>query len=459
MHPPTDIHYARTGDGIDIAYAVFGSGPDLLVAPGFITHLDLMWDLPPYKSLLKFAEQFRVIIMDKRGTGLSDRSLGFGSLHDRTLDIGAVLDAVGSEKVTLYGVSESGPMACYYAAKNPDRVQALLLFATMAKIDLELLQHSDTAPESLLGMPLEIEFERWIESIGDDWGTGDLYDKFMACPPDKAAALRVLARFERNGCTPQMCRQIMRANFEIDVRPFLSMITAPTLVLHCKGDPVVPVEFGRELGRRIPGARYEEIDADFHGSWRFEDNAILGNLIEPFLQEALGRPNRDSGPTVDRVLATVLFTDIVASTERATTVGDATWKSMLTDHERVANEAIASVGGQMSGWTGDGLLATFDGPSQAVTAAQAIQEAALAMGVGVRAGIHTGEIERSDDRISGIGVHIAARVMSLANSGEVLASRTVRDISVGSGMQFDDRGTHALKGIADDWQLFAVTGR
>jgi class 3 adenylate cyclase len=186
---------------------------------------------------------------------------------------------------------------------------------------------------------------------------------------------------------------------------------------------------------------------------------ILGRMIGPFLQQVFGQQEPVKEQAGDRVLATVLFTDIVSSTERATAVGDATWKAMLQDHERQANEAITSVGGRMSGWTGDGLLATFDAPSQAVSAAHAIQDTALAMGVGVRAGIHTGEIERSEERISGIGVHIAARVMSLAKSGEVLASRTVRDISVGSNMQVNDRGTHALKGIADDWQLFAVTGR
>jgi pimeloyl-ACP methyl ester carboxylesterase len=227
-----------------------------------------MWDLPPYQALLKFGERFRVIVMDKRGTGLSDRTLGFGSLHERTEDIRAVLDAVGSKKVILYGVSESGPMTCYYAAKNPERVRALMLFATMAYADLEFLRRSEPECHGIFTEAIESGVADLFEEMASDWGSGVLYSKLVSHPPDDAAALRVLARFERNGCTPQIFPQIMHSNFEIDVRPFLPMITAPTLVMHCTRDPIVPVEMGRELGKRIPGAQYQEIDADFHGSWR-----------------------------------------------------------------------------------------------------------------------------------------------------------------------------------------------
>jgi class 3 adenylate cyclase len=255
-----------------------------------------------------------------------------------------------------------------------------------------------------------------------------------------------------------MCAEIMRRNFTIDVTPFLPVISVPTLVMHCSGDPIVPVECGRALAKMIPGARYFEIDGDFHGSWRREDMDKLRPPLTEFILEVFGGSRSAPDEVGDRELATILFTDFVASTERATEVGDAAWKAMLDGHERMAEDAINRSGGRLIEKTGDGLLATFTGPSQAVSAARAVQDAALGLGVSVRAGIHTGEIERRGARIGGIGVHIAARVMSLANAGEVLASRTVRDLAAGSKLQFEDRGTHTLKGVSDSWQLFAVSG-
>lgn len=458
MSAPGDIRYARTADGIDIAYTVFGQGPDLLVAPGFVTHLDLIWDLPPFQPILALGERFRVIVLDKRGTGLSDRSLGFGSLEDRTEDIRAVLDAVESEQVILYGISEGGPMAVYYTATHLDRIRALVLFGTGGCFDLERLRRSEMARHTWVGQILEQGLDGFLDELGGRWGQGTAYQTFLTHPPDPDAAQRVLARYERSACTPQMCCEIMRRNFEMDVTPFLSVISVPTLVMHCDRDPVVPVDLGRELARQIPGARYAEIDGDFHGSWRREDNLKLGPPLASFLAEALGESRSGADAVGDRELATVLFTDFVASTERASEVGDATWKSMLDGHEQAAEQAIGRVGGRLVETTGDGLLATFTGPSQAVAAARAVQDAALGLGVSVRAGIHTGEIERRGQRIGGIGVHIAARVMSLANAGEVLASRTVRDLAVGSKLAFEDRGTHTLKGVADSWQIFAVSG-
>lgn len=458
MTAPGDIHYARTSDGIDIAYTVFGEGPDLLVAPGFVTHLDLIWDLPPFQSILTLGERFRVIVLDKRGTGLSDRSLGFGSLEDRTEDIRAVLDAVGSEQVILYGISESGPMALYYTAMRPDRVKALILFGTIAHFHPGLIAQSEFARSTWAGQMLEHGLDPFLDDLAARWGQGIVYQDFLSHPPDREAAQRVLARYERSACTPQMCSEIMRRNFEIDVTPFLPLISVPTLVMHCERDPILPVEGGRELAKLIPSARYVEIDGDFHGSWRREDMGKLRPPLTAFILEVFGESQSSPDEVGDRELATVLFTDFVASTERATEVGDAAWKAMLDGHERTAEEAIGRAGGRLIDKTGDGLLATFTGPSQAVFAARAVQEAALGLGVGVRAGIHTGEIERRGERIGGIGVHIAARVMSLANAGEILASRTVRDLAVGSNLKFEDRGNHTLKGVSDSWQIFAVAG-
>jgi class 3 adenylate cyclase len=441
---PGEVKYARTNDGIDIAYTVFGEGPDLLIAPGFVSHLDLMWDLPPFEAMLDFGRIFRVIMLDKRGTGLSDRSLGFGSVEDRTEDLRAVLDAVGSERAILYGISESGPMAVYFTASHPERVRALILYGTFARFD------------PAFGGPIPQEFAELLDSLERDWGAGRGYGRFLSHPPDPVAAERVLARYERCACTPQMCREIMQRNSEIDVMPILSTISAPTLVMHCSDDPLLGVEYGRYLGSHIPGARYVEIDGDFHGSWRREDIEKLRPPVAEFLRDVLGGGEPMARSVADRELATVLFTDIVASTERAAKIGDAAWRRILDRHERSASELIPNAGGRLVKSTGDGLLATFRGPSHAVAAARSIQDAALGLGVSVRAGLHTGEIERRGEDIGGIGVHIAARICALADAGEILVSRTVRDLAVGSRLAFDDRGTHALKGVPEQWQLFAV---
>jgi len=456
MSAPGDIGYARTVDGIDIAYTVFGEGPDLLVAPGFVTHLDLIWDLPPFQPILGLGDRFRVIVLDKRGTGLSDRSLGFGSLEDRTEDLRAVLDAVGSEQVILYGISEGGPMSIYYTATHPDRVRALVLYGTGARFDPEVIARSEASRGTWFASTLARGIDAFLDEIAGQWGRGTAYQSFLSHPPDPEAARRVLARYERSACTPQMCREIMRRNLELDVTPFLPVISVPTLVLNCDLDPIVPVVAARDLARQIPGARYVEIEGDFHGSWRREDNHKLGPPLASFLAEVLGESRSTPDAVGERELATVLFTDFVSSTERASEVGDAAWKAMLDGHERAAEEAIGRIGGRLIEKTGDGLLATFTGPSQAVAAARAVQDAALGLGVGVRAGIHTGEIERRGERIGGIGVHIAARVMSLAKAGEVLASRTVRDLAVGSKLEFEDRGTHTLKGVSDPWQIYCI---
>ena len=450
MAAPGDISYARTSDGIDIAYTAFGDGPALLFAPGFVTHLDLMWEFPAFKAMLPLARSFRLIVLDKRGTGLSDRSLGFGSLEQRTEDIRAVLDHAGVEQAILYGISESGPLCTYFAAAWPERVRALILYGTLARFDTTL-----PLPFSRDGKRARTADE-WIDWLASEWGRGDVYQLFMSSPPDAAAVKRVLARYERSACTPQMSREIMTRNLEMNVEALLGSIAVPTLVMHCKGDPVVHVEHGRRLAAGIPGAQYVELEGDFHGSWRHEDIVSMGVPVSRFLAEVVGATAPVVRTRGEREVATVMFTDIVGSTERAGQIGDAAWRALLDEHDAVAARAVRSAGGSLVKTTGDGVLATFGGPSHAMAAVRELQESAVLLGVSIRAGVHTGEIERRADDIGGIGVHIAARLADMAGSGEVLVSRTTRDLAVGSKIEFDDRGTHMLKGVPEPWQVFAA---
>ena len=273
--------------------------------------------------------------------------------------------------------------------------------------------------------------------------------------PDSAEARRFLAQFERNACTPQMVAEIEQRNFEIDVRSILPTISVPTLVMHCDKDPLVPVAGGRYVAEHIPGARYAEIDGDFHGSWRKEDMEKLGPPLVEFLG-SIGFEQRPKPAT--RALATVLFTDIVGSTARAAEMGDHAWRETLDRHDSTAAERVAGCGGRLVKTTGDGLLATFDGPSAGIEAARAIGDSVSALDVEIRAGVHTGEVELRDGDVGGIGVHIAARIAALAAPGEILVSRTVKDLVTGSGLTLRDRGTHTLKGVPDTWQVYAVGG-
>jgi len=421
-----------------------------LFAPGFVTHLDLMWDFPAFKAMLPLAKSFRLIVLDKRGTGLSDRSLGFGSLEERTEDIRAVLDHAGAEQAILYGISESGPLCTYFAATRPERVRGLALYGTVARFDPTLplpISHGSARARTV---------EEWIDWIGAEWGKGEVYQHFMSSPPDAAAVKRVLARYERSACTPQMAREIMTRNCEMNVEPLLSSIAVPTLVMHCKGDPIVHVEHGRRLAAGIPGAKYVELEGDFHGSWRHEDIASMGIPVARFMAELVGAAAPVARARGEREVATVLFTDIVGSTERAGEIGDAAWHALLDEHDVVAARAVQSAGGSLVKTTGDGVLATFAGPSHAMAAVRELQESAVLLGVSIRAGVHTGEIERRAEDIGGIGVHIAARLADMAASGEVLVSRTTRDMAVGSKIEFADRGTHTLRGVPDLWQVFAA---
>jgi pimeloyl-ACP methyl ester carboxylesterase len=439
----SDIRYCPSAGGVDIAYQVVGDGPvDLVFVSGFITHLDLAWELPHFAWLEHLDGVARVIIFDKRGTGLSDRSLGFGSLEERADDIRAVMDAAGSDRAFLHGVSEGGPMSILFAAAFPDRVRGLILYGTMAR-----LAQAEDYP---LGFPQEIA-DSLFEYVDAEWGTGNVWEMFIQNPSDPDAARRLLARFERNACTRRMAVEIMRRNFEIDVRSALSSITAPTLVIHASEDPVIPVELGRYLAEHIPDARFLELPGAFHASWQADDIARWRDAVLDFLA-AGGAPAKP----VDRVLATVLFTDIISSPERAGRGGDEAWHTLLDQHDRIAQAEIERFAGRLVKTTGDGMLATFEGPGRGIGCARAVGEALRPLNLHIRAGVHTGEVELRGDDVAGMGVVIARRICDLAGADEILASRTVKDLVTGSRTEFVDRGSHGLKGVPEEWQLFAA---
>ena len=442
----TDVRYARSG-GLSIAYQVLGQGPpDLVFIPGFISHLELNWESPLYRPLMERISRFaRLVIFDKRGTGLSDRSLGTGSVEDRMDDVRAVMDAAGVERAALFAVSEGGPLAMTFAATYPERVASLALYGTYARCT------PDT--DYPVGTPWEI-VERFPAALERYWGTGRALRFVLQHAPETPETDAFLARFERNSCTPPAVAEIMRNNITIDVRAVLPLISCPTLVMHTTDDPLIPVTAGRWLGGAIEGARFAEFPGDFHVSWRGDDFAPEIDALEEFV---VGHPvDAGSGP-IDRVLATVLFTDIVGSTEQAVSLGDRRWRELLDRHDDLARRRIGEYGGRLVKTTGDGVLATFDGPARAIRCATAMRDGSEPLGLAIRAGIHTGEVEVRQSDVGGVAVPLGARVSALAGPGEIHVSRTVKDLVVGSGLGFSDRGSHRLKGLPDEWQVYAVS--
>ena len=451
MGSPWDVNYAWTSDGIDVAYATFGDGPtDVVLLHGFVTHLDFIGDSAWHAFWLRrLGEHFRVILLDKRGTGLSDRTLGHGSIEDRMRDVLAVMDAVGSSRASFVGISEGGPIVLTFAGTYPERVDKLVLYGTFARLMW--------APDYPLGIASEVAdpFLAWVEA---EWGKGEVVGTvFISHAADTAAAVRAMAKCERNACTPQMALEILRRNLEIDVRSLLPGIAAPTLVMHNTRDPVIPVACGRYLAEHIDGAEYEEAVGDYHCTWLAKEFEPLMDRALAFLcDEQVATPRGVTSGRLSRSIATVLFTDIVGSTDIAAAMGDELWRGVLGEHHRLAAEATQRFGGRVVKTTGDGMLALFDGPSRAIDAVDQLRKAVRDLDLHLRAGIHTGEIERTGDDVSGLGVHIAARVMGLAGPDEIVASRTVKDLSAGSGILFTDRGAEALKGIPGEWELYTV---
>ncbi len=431
-----DVRYTTAADGVEIAYAVLGEGtPTLVYVPGFISHLDLQWAQGPHMYFpATLAQIGPTVTFDKRGTGLSERTIGYGSLEERAEDLRAVFDATGIEQADILGVSEGGPMAVFFAAQNPERVRSLVLYGTFRRLP---------DPQDIRGFS-----RRRFEDLRAGWGDGQLIGWIVGeDDPDLVAAF---GAYERSACTPAMAAEIMRSNFEIDVDPILGSVTVPSLVVHCTGDHVVPIGEGRALAQGISGAEFEELSLDLH-------TPLEPEPIQPALETIVEYLRRDRQGTSERVLASVLFTDIVGSTEKATAMGDRAWAALLDRHDELARTEVERLGGSVVKTTGDGLLALFDSPSKAIEGARSITHAVEPLGIEVRAGVHTGEVERRGDDVGGIGVHIGARVAGLAGTGEVLVSRTVRDLTLGSQIEFVDRGRHALKGVPNEWELFAVT--
>jgi len=442
MQPET--RYAKSED-VHIAYQVVGDGPiDLVEVPGWLSHLEYSWEEPRVaRFLLRLASFSRLIRFDKRGTGLSDRvSISeLPTLEQRMDDVRAVMDAVGSERAALFGASEGGPMSILFGATYPERTTALVLYASYA--------WRGWSPEYPWGRTDE-EQQAYVQATEEDYtGLQDLGKRLPSAVGD-AHFQQWFSTWRRLSASPGAAAALARMNAQIDVRDILSTVRVPTLVLHRTGDRIVHVGNSRYLAERIPGARYVELPGDDHGLLMGDADAFL-DQIEEFLT------GRRHAVESERVLATVLFTDIVSSTEHLAALGDRRWRDLLEDHFRLARSELARHRGREVNTTGDGLLATFDGPARAIRCASAIRNAVRQLGIEIRAGLHTGEVEVLDQDLGGIAVHTGARVVAEAGPGEVLVSSTVKDLVAGSGIEFEDRGTHILKGVPGEWRLFVVT--
>jgi pimeloyl-ACP methyl ester carboxylesterase len=432
-----DTQFARNGD-LSIAYQVAGDGPiDLVFVPGFMSHVEMNWDYLFYSAALDRLAQFsRLVVFDKRGSGLSDRSLGAGTLEDRMNDICAVMDAAGLERAALLGMSNGAPLAALFAAMFPERVTSLVL----------------AMPSCPGARPVDPAFEMVLGLIAEFWTTGLVLNMLVQHAPDSDEAIAQLARFERYSCTASVAVEILRRGAESDLTPFLRLIQAPTLVINQRHDPVVPPVEGTYLAEHIADARQIVLDGDFHATWRPTDYDEALQHAEEFLTGERGT----AVPDVDRVLSTVVFTDIVQSTDRVAELGDANWRNLLDSYDDVCSTEVSRHRGVLVKQTGDGMLAHFDGPGRAVSCALAINEQVGSLGLRTRSGVHTGEVELRGSDLSGLSVHIASRVMSTAEAGEVRVSRTVKDLTIGANIDFVDRGEHVLKGVPGSWPLFAV---
>jgi pimeloyl-ACP methyl ester carboxylesterase/class 3 adenylate cyclase len=443
-----EIRYARSGD-VNIAYQVLGDGPiDLVFAPGFVSNIELGWGVPGRAEFLRsLASRARVIQFDKRGTGMSDPVQDSLTLEVRMDDVRAVMDAAGSERAALLGVDSGGTMSAVFAATYPNRSAGLVLFGTSAR--------TLWAPEHPWG-PTEQEHLRTIDRYERFWGTTDLATDLLreyspsAVPDDET--IRTWASYLRQSASPGTIAAFERMNMLIDIRGVLPAIHVPTLVAHCSGDHVVDVRAGRFLADHIPGARFVELAGEDHSPF----GAGADKLVEAtggFLSELqAGSP----APERDRILATILFTDIVGSTALAARLGDREWRELLERHHALVRRQLERFRGQEIDTAGDGFVASFDGPARGIRCAAAIAESVSALGLSIRAGLHTGEAELVDGKLAGIAVHIAARIAGLAEADEVLVSNTVKDLVIGSRMTFASRGAHELKGVPGEWSLFAV---
>jgi pimeloyl-ACP methyl ester carboxylesterase len=430
--------YAKSGD-VHVAYQEFGDGPvNIVFVPGFISHIDNYWSHPNVVRWLERLGSFaRVVMFDKRGTGLSDHVGELPGMDERMDDVRAVMDAVGMERAALFGVSEGGSLAAMFAAHHPTRCDALIVYGAFAQFTS--------------WFPTQEALEGLISYIDTDWGTGNSLPWFAPTSEGDVAFQEWWGRFERLGANPGAAIKLMRMNSQIDITGILSSIHVPTLVIHRTGDTLIDFDGGVLLAERIPNAQLVELPGPDHLPFVGEDPLRIVDEIEQFLTGAT------TEPIVDRVLATLLFTDIVDSTVTAGTVGDERWRNLLYAHDSAVRSEIARFRGTEIKNTGDGFLATFDAPARAIRCALSICEAVRAVGLEVRAGLHTGEIHLVDGDVKGISVHIASRVADLAGPREVIVSRTVKDLVAGSGVTLEPYGTHSLKGVPDQWELFRAS--
>jgi pimeloyl-ACP methyl ester carboxylesterase len=434
--------YAKSGD-VSIAYQVIGDGPlDLVYVPGWISNVEMTWEEP---SVARFFERLaafsRLILFDKRGTGLSDRDVGYPTLDDRMDDVRAVMDAVGSERAALLGMSEGGNMSMLFAATYPERTTALVLFGCFAR--------RVWAPDYPWA-PTPEERQGWYRQAEEQWGGP--FDVSVLAPSraDDPAFTSWFGAYLRMGASPRAAVALARTNTEIDVRDILPTIRVPTLVMHRRHDRGAAFEGGRYIAERIPGARFVALDGEDHLLFAGDQDSVL-DQIEEFLT------GTRQAPEIDRVLTTVLFTDIVDSTARAVATGDRLWRDLLNRHHAVVRAEVKRWRGSEVNTTGDGFVACFDGPARAVRCALAAAAAVRPLGLEIRAGVHTGECQLEGDEISGIALHIGARIAALAGPGEVLVSGTVKDLVAGASIVFDPRGTRPLKGVPSEWPLFAAS--
>jgi class 3 adenylate cyclase len=434
--------YAKSGD-LNIAYQVFGDGAtDLVYTPGFLSQVEWIWEYPPYARFLRRLGSFgRVILLDKRGTGLSDPVKDTPTLEERMDDVRVVLDAVGSERATLFGVAEGGPMCVLLAATYPERFSSLVLYASLPKF---------TQDDSYEWGWTSASIQLYLSASEGEWGSGFGADFLAPSLAGDEGYRQWFARLLRLSASPGMALDLLRMNTEIDVRSVLPSITVPTLLLHRSGDRFVTPAHSGYMAKTIPHARYVPLAGDDHWPWAGDAEALLDEVQEFVTGER-------ASPDPDRVLATILFIDVVSSTETAFDMGDRRWRDVLEQYYTLVRREFVRHRGTEVNRAGDGFLASFDGPARAVKCACAINDAVSQIGLQVRSGIHTGECERLGHDLGGVAVHIAARVLAAASPREVLVSSTVKDLVAGASLSFEDRGRHDLKGVPGTWRLFAAT--
>lgn len=439
MTPET--RYARSGD-VSIAYQVMGSGSlDLVYVMGWVSNIEFYWQEPSVNHFFQRLSSFsRLLVFDKRGTGLSDKVVNLPTLEQRMDDVRAVMDAAGSEKAALFGVSEGGPMSALFAATYPERTRALIMYGSYPKRQWSIDYPWAPTPE---------QRQVFYDTISEGWGGVVDLDTLAPSVMDDERFKKWWAAYLRHSASPADALALAKMNTEIDIRHILPAIHVPTLILHRSGDLDISVEGSRYMAKQIPKAKYIELPGNDHLLWAGDTEKIL-NEIEIFLTGEL----HSAEP--DRILTTCLFTDIVDSTQAAQSLGDERWRNLLQSHNEVVRNQLLRYRGREIKTTGDGFLATFDGPARAVRCACAIRDAVRHLGIEIRAGLHTGECEVIDDDISGISVHIAARIMAKARPGEVFSSGTVKDLVAGSGIKFEKQGLFSLKGIPDEWEIYSV---